>query len=194
MGALASFAIPAAISAGSSIVSNLVTDAPEVPDFSARAQEEIDRARRRQRDQAEQQREDLEETLAARSASGLTSSAAREEMFDSQASASAELESRAADIISDAIRKEKMREFQRDQRVAQNRARAISDIGSGLATSFIASGLGEEIDFGFGGSDFSLDDAGAEEVGGDGPLDIVADTSGSGANTGGLTVDELIGN
>lgn len=158
MGAIAATAIPAAISIGSSLLGNAVTDQPEVPDFSKAAQDEVDAARRRQRGQAEEQREDLEETLSARSASGVISSGAREEMFDAQASAASELESKAADIISNAIRKEKMAEFERESKQAQNRARAISDIGQGLSTAAISAGLGQNMDFGGDDVGGSVDD------------------------------------
>lgn len=158
MGAIAATAIPAAISIGSSLLGNAVTDQPEVPDFSKAAQDEVDAARRRQRGQAEEQREDLEETLSARSASGVISSGAREEMFDAQASAASELESKAADIISNAIRKEKMAEFERESKQAQNRARAISDIGQGLSTAAISAGLGQNMDFGGGDVGGPVDD------------------------------------
>lgn len=141
---MASFLLPAAISAGSSIIGSLATDSPEVPDLSGRAREQVRRSRREQDEQQEEARQDLEESLASTGSSIATSAGAREDFFDSQASASAELQSRASEILQDAIRREKMLEFEQDQRRSRNRAGAISDIGSGLATAAIAS----DTDFG----------------------------------------------
>jgi hypothetical protein len=148
--AISALAIPAAISAGSSLVSALATDTPEVPDFSGMVDEEFDDARRAQAEQAEEQRQNLEETLAATGASAVGSAANREEMFDAQSSARAELEGRAAQAIQDAIRRERMMEFEQERRRQRNRARAISSIGQAASSAAIAAGAGED-GFGFGG-------------------------------------------
>lgn len=130
--------LPAAISAGSSLIGALATDQPDVPDLSGAVQEQTVRARRNLSEQAEQASNRLEENLAASNAAAVTSSSAREEMFDAQSSARAELENRASEIMSDAIRKERIMEFQNQRRTGQNRASAIGAIGESLGNALFA--------------------------------------------------------
>lgn len=192
MPAISSFAIPAAISVGSSLLGSALTDTPDVPDLSGLAEDRLDDARVQQAEQAEQQANRVEENLAAQGASALGSSGTREEMFDAQASARAQLEGKAADIITDAIRKERMMEFQQDRRQAQNRARAISEIGQGLATSAIAAGVGED-GFGFGGDSGPNDDVvNFEGTGADRFFDNAEFGGGTRSRSQGMDVGDLI--
>lgn len=131
--AIGSVLAPAAISIGSSLIANAATDDPEAPDLTGPAREEIERSRRNLDEESQQARKQLEENLAARNSAAATSAGAREEMFDAQASARAELEGRAAEIISDAVRKEKLQQFRQDQRQSRNRAAGIASIGQNLA-------------------------------------------------------------
>lgn len=129
------FLTAAAISAGSSILGEVLTDDPETPDLSGAVREQTTRARRNLSEQAEQASNRLEENLAASNAAAVTSSSAREEMFDAQSSARAELENRAAEILSDAVRRERLMEFRNQRRQARNRAAGIASIGETLANT-----------------------------------------------------------
>lgn len=136
----------AAISAGGSILGSLFNDSHDTPDLTSPVRQETVRARRSLAEQADQASNRLNENLAASNAAAVTSSAAREEMFDAQSSARAELENRASEIMADAIRKERMMEFQNQQRRAQNRAEGISSIAQtlGNAAFMSLSGSGGE--------------------------------------------------
>lgn len=149
--ALSSLAIPAAISVGSSIAGSLFSDEPDVPDLSSAVKDQTTRARRNFSEKSENARNRLEENIAATNAAGAVASGQREEMFDAQSSGRAELENRASEILSDAVQRERIMKFRRDQQQAQNRAQGIASIGQNLANLAFQGGVGSDL-FSGGGS------------------------------------------
>jgi len=151
-GDIAEFGIPAALSLGSGLVAGFGVDSPDTPPLSDLAGQEIAQARQEQREAAEERQDRLEENIAATNAAGAIAAGQREDLFDAEASAAAELEGRAAELIQDAIRQERLLGFREDQRRAQNRASAITGIGqslAGLTADFLSD---EDIDL-FGGGE-----------------------------------------
>lgn len=132
-----SFLLPAAISVGSSLLSGALTDQPEVPDLVGETRGQISEARRNMREGLEQRSDRLDAALAARGVTGSGGVSARQGLFRANNSAMADLESRAADILSEAINREKLMQFQQDRQTGANRARAIAGMGQGLSDAIM---------------------------------------------------------
>ena len=146
--ALASTLIPLGIEVGGSLLAKATSDRPDVPDLVQPTVEQVKNQQRELRGHLSANADELEANLAARGVTGSGGSAQRQDIFESAASAGAELNARASDIISDAIRRQRMLEFRNQSNRARAQSQGISSLASsvagGLRQDDLVSSLGDE--------------------------------------------------
>jgi len=146
--ALASTLVPLGVELAGAAASRLFADRPETPNIVRPATEEVENQQRELRENLAANTDELEADLAARGVTGSGGSTQRQDIFESAASAGAELNARAADIISDAVQRQRMLEFRNQRQEARNRAQGITSLASGISSGLqqdeLLSELGDE--------------------------------------------------
>lgn len=144
--------IAALASAGGSLLGGLFggdDDVPEPPDVVSPAVGEVRNQRRELSERLNEQEDRVQADLAAAGITGSGAASARQDVFSEGASAQAEMSAKAADIVQDAINKQKMMDFQARQRQAQldrqqrrNRIEGITSAAGNVATFAMGGGFG----------------------------------------------------
>lgn len=145
--------IAALASAGGSLLGGLFggdAEAPEPPDIVSPAVGEVRNQRRELAERLDEQGDRVQADLAAAGITGSGAASARQDVFSEGASAQAEMSAKAADIVQDAINKQKMMDFQARQRQAQidqrerrNRIEGITSAAGNVATFAAGGGFGD---------------------------------------------------